>query len=70
MLMKYAVQIVDDAESNIFEGLQSLIDGPDLPAEWSKSTEDEGLEESGVFSRDALNARFDLIVECWECRLA
>ena len=67
--MKYAVQIVDDADSNIFEGLQSLTP-ESCPPPWSKMLDEDGLEESGVFSRDALNARLEMRIECWECRLA
>ncbi len=67
--MKYAVQIVDDADSNIFEGLQALTP-ESCPPPWSKELDDDSLEASGVFSRDALNARLEMEVDCWECRLA
>lgn len=66
--MQYVFQTVDDAESNIFEGLQALTDEDvALPAEWRDDIEDHGLER---FTRDALNLRFDMELTGWECRLA
>lgn len=64
--MKYAVQIIDDADSNIFEGLQSLTP-ESCPPPWSATLDEDGLEE---YSRDVLNARLEMRLECWECRLA
>ena len=66
--MQYAAQTVDDNAHNIFEGLQTLTgEGVALPAEWRDEVEDHGLE---VFTRDALNLRFDLELTGLECRLA
>ncbi len=66
--MQYVFQTVDDAESNIFEGLQAMTRGEvALPAEWRDDGEDHGLE---VFRRDDLNLRFDMELAGVECRLA
>ncbi len=66
-LMSWVVRSMDDAEWNIFEGLRELDDdGVDLPSEWL----DDADDSPEMFRRDALNGRFDLEVDCWECRLA
>ncbi|MEM9069097.1 MAG: hypothetical protein AAGE52_11355 [Myxococcota bacterium] len=66
--MQYMIRIVDDADSNIFEGLQAMTDqNVAIPNDWRDDLEDQELLR---FSREALNARFDLRVEGWVCRLA
>ncbi len=66
--MQYMTQTVDDAESNIFEGLQAMTDGDIvIPDEWRDDLDDH---DPNGYSRSTLNGRIDLDIECWECRLA
>ena len=68
MIMQYALQAIDDDETNIFEGLLSLTQSEiALPSDWIDDFQEESTDS---FSRETLNARMDFEVECWECRLA